>query len=141
MSEFAKNHIDTRVKLIFKRLEETRSKLAKFQEYIVKLEQKTNKKLQTFIEDVSQTTNDDLIINDSIDNLIHSATEELGEFCAAYLVETKRKQKELKESSKDEAVDLTICALSLYFAQGGTIEELIEVGNRKLNKWKNRLKT
>jgi hypothetical protein len=43
MREFAQNHEDVRVQLIWKRLEETRSKLAKFQEYIVKLEQELKK--------------------------------------------------------------------------------------------------
>jgi len=43
MREFAQNHEDIRVQSIWKRLEETRSKLAKFQEYIVKLEQELKK--------------------------------------------------------------------------------------------------
>jgi hypothetical protein len=46
MREFAEKHEDIRIRLIWERLEETRSKLAKFQEQIVKLESQISKTLE-----------------------------------------------------------------------------------------------
>jgi len=66
--------------------------------------------------------------------------QELGEYAKAITVEAGFKNKELKESSKEEAVDAVICSLALYFSAGGDLEHLVEYGNKKLKKWKKRLK-
>ncbi len=74
-----------------------------------------------------------------VDGLIRNATEELGEFCAAVSIEDGYKPHknpaDLKETSAQEAVDSVICSLSLFFVRGGTIEQLIEYGTIKVDKW------
>lgn len=95
--------------------------------------------LRLFVERTKDITLRDLAQNHSVDLLINNAIEELGEFAAANTVEAGFKKKDLKESAKIEAVDVTICALSLFFAKGGTIEELTEIGQRKLDKWESRV--
>lgn len=95
--------------------------------------------LKLFMERTKDITLRDLAQNHSIDLLLTNATEELGEFAAAHTVEAGFKKKELKESAKIEAVDLTICALALFFAKGGTIAELTVIGQNKLDKWEARV--
>lgn len=85
-------------------------------------------------------THKDLAKNHSEDLLFANTVEELGEYAAAKTVEKGIKKKKLKESSLVEAVDLVICSLSLFFANGGTIEQLSEIGQEKLNKWEERVK-
>ncbi len=65
--------------------------------------------------------------------------EELGEFCNELTIEEVvpgHLHKKVDEGTKNEGVDLVICALALYFARGGTIEHLAEYGLKKLGKWK-----
>jgi hypothetical protein len=71
--------------------------------------------------------------------LFGCCVEELGEYAAARIVEKGFKKKKLKENSMIEALDLTICALSLFFANGGTIAELGTIGQEKLKKWEDRI--
>ncbi len=91
--------------------------------------------MEKFFEDVRQVTLADLERND-VQHLITSTVEELGEFVVAVKVEEGRKNKKLDESSREEAVDVVLCALSLFYARGGTTEGLIEYGAKKLEKWK-----
>lgn len=72
---------------------------------------------------------------DDIYDLIASSAEELGEVAKAVLVEDGKKKKKLKESSASEAVDLTICALAMFYNRGGTNTKLLKILNKKLNKW------
>lgn len=58
---------------------------------------------------------------------------------AAKTVEKGIKKKKLKESSLVESVDLVICALSLFFANGGKMANLCSIGQEKLNKWEERV--
>lgn len=95
--------------------------------------------LRLFVERTKDITLRDLAQNHSVDILLNNAIEELGEFAAANTVEAGFKKKDLKESAKIEAVDVIICALSLFFAKGGTIEELTAIGQRKLDKWEARV--
>lgn len=95
--------------------------------------------LLNFVERTKDITLQDLKVNNSVELLVNHAVEELGEFAAANTVENGYKKKELKESAKVEAVDLVICALSLFFAKGGTVEELSVIGQEKLSKWEQRL--
>lgn len=74
-----------------------------------------------------------------IESLMGYVLEELGEFAAARAVERGDKNKELKESSLEESVDVVICALSLFYASGGTDDFLIEYGLKKLDKWETRI--
>ena len=66
------------------------------------------------------------------------AVEELGELSRAIRIEddaiTKR-HKLLDEPSTFEALDLTICALSVYFARGGKLEDIDLIMNSKIDKW------
>lgn len=76
--------------------------------------------------------------NRSIFSLLASATEELGELSRELKIEEGEfgnTYKESDEGSRLESVDLTICALSIYFARGGSIESLAEDMNGKLAKW------
>jgi hypothetical protein len=79
----------------------------------------------------------DISVNngETSEDMFLSATEELGEISTCLSVRKKRKNKVLSETVSDEAVDLAICALSIFFAEGGTIEQLEEIGMKKLNKW------
>jgi NTP pyrophosphatase (non-canonical NTP hydrolase) len=68
--------------------------------------------------------------------------EELGEVCTAMCVEdgsVVKGYKELDESSSDECVDLVICALSLFFNRGGDMDQLIDISQKKLNKWESKI--
>jgi hypothetical protein len=77
--------------------------------------------------------------NKSIWELLGSTASELGEVSDELLIEEKSFGNANKtgggEGSQIEAVDLTICALSLYFARGGTVEKLSAIMNSKLDKW------
>jgi len=95
--------------------------------------------LKLFVERTRDITLRDLEANHSVDLLLNNTIEELGEFAAANTVENGYKNKPLTESAKIEAVDVTICALALFFAKGGTVDELTSIGQRKLDKWEKRL--
>lgn len=103
-------------------------------------EKKIRPSIFDFLERVAAITKADLDKNHSEDLLFANTVEELGEYAAAKTVEKGIKKKTLKESSKIESVDLTICALSLFFANGGTLQELCNIGQEKLNKWEARVK-
>lgn len=96
--------------------------------------------IEKFLGRLMKITDDELANgHQSPDNLLRNTMEELGEYAAARTVELGLKNKTLKESAKVEAVDHLICSFSLYFAEGGTVEELIKIGNVKLDKWQDRL--
>jgi hypothetical protein len=95
--------------------------------------------IEHFIKDVQIVTLNDKEQGLTEDHLLKDAIEELGEYAAAKTVESGRKDKILKESSRIEAVDMIICSLALFFHGGGTIDQLDEIGQNKLNKWKNRM--
>ena len=101
---------------------------------------KQEKPIYVFLSRVNYITKQDLDRNHSEDLLFANTVEELGEYAAAKTVEKGIKKKKLKESSLTESVDLVICSLSLFFANGGTMEKLCEIGQEKLNKWEDRLK-
>lgn len=66
--------------------------------------------------------------------------EELGEASRAMCVEDSsrlKKHKQLDEPAKSECVDLAICAVSLFFANGGTVKEFEMIADAKLKKWQN----
>lgn len=91
-----------------------------------------------FLNNIKDTTVRDLLKN-TPDTLILNTVEELGEYAAARTIETGRKNKPLTESSKEEGVDLLICAFALFYMAGGTLEEFHEYGTTKLAKWQKRL--
>lgn len=72
---------------------------------------------------------------ETVEDMLMSTTEELGELATCLSVEKGRKKKNLTEDSKVEAIDVIICALSVYFAKGGTISEIDEITSKKLDKW------
>ena len=100
----------------------------------------TSKLLYDFLLRTATITDRDLNKNHSEDLLFANTVEELGEYAAAKTVEKGVKKKKLKESSLIESVDLVICSLSLFFANGGTLEDLAKIGQEKLNKWEERVK-
>lgn len=97
-------------------------------------------KLYEFISRINQVTQADLEKNHSEEQLFANAVEELGEYIAAKTVEKGVKKKKLKENSLAESVDLVICSLSLFFANGGTLDDFCKIGQEKLNKWEDRVK-
>ena len=99
-----------------------------------------SKEILEFLIRTNNITLKDLEKNHSEDLLFKNTVEELGEYAAAKTVEAGHKNKKLKEDSLVEAVDLIICSLSLFFVNGGTIEQLHKIGQEKLNKWEGRLK-
>lgn len=92
-----------------------------------------------FLDRVSYITYRDLEKNHSKDLLFTNTVEELGEYAAAKTIEGGYKNKDLKEDALTEAVDLVICALSLFYCEGGTTEQLCEIGQKKLDKWEKRV--
>lgn len=96
-------------------------------------------KIHEFLEETRKITLADLATGHGRDYLLRNTTEELGEYCAAITISEGMKNKPLKETPRQEAVDLIICALSLFYAEGGTDEELATYGMVKLKKWSDRL--
>lgn len=73
-------------------------------------------------------------------HLLASTTEELGEFSRELKIEQKvhgNTYKKPDEGTKAEAVDLIICALSLFYACGGTNAQMLNIMEKKLDKWEN----
>ncbi len=100
----------------------------------------TSKALYDLISHTASITKRDMEKNNDEEFLFRCAVEELGEYSAAKTIEKGQKKKKLREGSKTEAVDLTLCALSLFFLNGGTLDELASIGQEKLQKWEDRLK-
>ena len=92
-----------------------------------------------FLRKTKKITLADMATGHGRDYLIRNTAEEFGEYCAAVTISEGIKIKPLKESPKQEAVDLIICALSLFYAEGGTDEELASYGMTKLQKWADRI--
>jgi NTP pyrophosphatase (non-canonical NTP hydrolase) len=100
---------------------------------------KGNDPLRTFLSQVKSATLRDLEKNHDINLLFKNLVEEVGEFAKALTIEQGLKKKPLDESSMHEAVDVIICALAIFYARGGTDEELTSYGLKKLCKWNDRL--
>ena len=89
-----------------------------------------------FVERTLECTKIDMLSPNVVNRLFINTVEEVGELAAAITVEAGLKpHKILKEDAKTEAVDVMICALSVFFALGGTVEEISKIGNSKLDKW------
>src|SRR4051812_22480535 len=73
------------------------------------------------------------------ESLLNNTGGGLGGYAAADTIERGFKDKPLSESAREEAVDVVICALSLFFVKGGTVDELLERGPFKFAKWRARL--
>jgi len=65
--------------------------------------------------------------------------EEVGELAQEILIHEKASGSQYKDSGADgilgECVDITLVALSIFFAAGGTKAELSETLERKSQKW------
>lgn len=66
--------------------------------------------------------------------------EETGELSTALLVEAGQKLKPLPESSLSESVDVTICALAMFYKLGGTKELLAHIMSYKVDKWERNMR-
>ena len=66
--------------------------------------------------------------------------EETGELAEQVLIAAKASGSQYKKGQKDaikqEAVDVTLVALSIFFLEGGTPEELRKIVKIKAAKWK-----
>ena len=87
---------------------------------------------------IRQLTTIQLQHEDSYKILAHTI-EELGETASAMCIEDAgigKDYKEMpKETSAQEAVDAIVCAISLFYARGGTKELFLETMEKKLGKW------
>lgn len=74
--------------------------------------------------------------------LLAKTAEEMGELATAVLAEKKSFgcNKILSESANYEAVDLAIMAFCVYFANGGSLEDLEPKFQKKLSKWEEKFK-
>lgn len=95
--------------------------------------------LLAWMQEIQQVTFDDERAGHGVDDLLRNTMEELGEFAACVSVEDGHKPHkdpaDLKEVSQEEAIDLIICALSLFFIRAGSLEQLLTYGQKKLAKW------
>lgn len=64
-----------------------------------------------------------------------SLIAEIGEYTIARQVELGQRVKELSEGSRSECVDIAICALALFYVNGGDDEYLVARAHEKLDKW------
>jgi len=74
--------------------------------------------------------------------ILAHTVEELGEFSTAICIEDNsgvKGYKELGESASEEAIDVMICALSLYYSRGGKTEDIVPYLNKKLDKWESKI--
>ena len=74
----------------------------------------------------------------TIFELLASAGEELGELSRELKIAHKtfgNSHKKPDEGTKAESVDLAIVALAIFYAEGGTHDELVELMCKKLAKW------
>ena len=91
--------------------------------------------LLKMLRETQRITLEDINRGHGTDKLIRNTVSELGEFCDCVSSESGEKPRDLKETSAEEGGDVTICALSLFFARGGTVEQLVGIMERKLPKW------
>jgi hypothetical protein len=87
---------------------------------------------------IEDLTDIQMTYEDSYKILAHTV-EELGEVAGAMAVEDAGVGKSYKptpnEPSYTECVDLAVCALSLFYARGGTKRDFLDIIERKLTKW------
>lgn len=97
-----------------------------------------NRKFHEVLLNIKSLTEIDLK-RKSVFELLASMGEEVGEFSRELKIEERTYGNEYKkpgdENSRDEAVDMIICALSLYFARNGNTGDLGAMINKKLAKW------
>ena len=114
-----------------------------YEEWVMRIRNAIDRFIETsvlkFLSHTRKITLADLEVGHGKNYLLRNTMEELGEYCAAVTITKGIKKKPLKETPQQEAVDLIICALSLFYAEGGTDEELAEYGLKKLKKWADRI--
>lgn len=74
-------------------------------------------------------------------DLFVSTGSEFGELATEMLIEQGvfgHTHKAPDEGVAGESVDLTICALALYYSTGGTTENFIKYGHKKIAKWEDK---
>ena len=80
---------------------------------------------------------------ESVYTIVAHLLEELGEFSTAICIEDGsdvKGYKKLDESSTEEAMDVLICVLSMYYARGGKTEDIATYVEKKLDKWESKIK-
>jgi len=87
------------------------------------------------LDEIKKLADMELEKSGSMFALLAGAGEELGELSREVTIKYGDTYKQSDEGVKAEAVDLTIAALCLFFAEGGTKEELIEIMAKKNAKW------
>lgn len=92
-----------------------------------------------YLKKIKDCVERDIASGGTIDDLLRSTMEELGEFSTACSIENGYKNRKLEEPAVSEAIDLIICSLALYFAKNGKIEDLEQNIDKKLNKWNKKI--
>jgi NTP pyrophosphatase (non-canonical NTP hydrolase) len=80
--------------------------------------------------------------NENSYTILAHTMEELGEFSTALCIEDNsavKGYKQLEESASQEAIDVMICAMSLYYSRGGKTEDVVSYLNKKLDKWERKI--
>lgn len=97
-------------------------------------------KLKEQIKRIAALSESERFNGHTVQDQLLSLVEEVGELSRAVQIEDGNKNSGvLTESSTIEAVDVVICALTLYFARGGEISDLSEILYRKIDKWESNL--
>ncbi len=87
--------------------------------------------LRSFLHRVYCITNEEIENYGSVDNFFMDAAKEFKEYL---------KEEELHVKLRENSVHLVIGALSLFYASGGTEEQLYTIGQNELNEWGRSLK-
>lgn len=90
-------------------------------------------KLDKFLEEVVEVTQKERLVYGK-EYTFKKLMEEIGEYCVASLGEKK-----VTESTLQECVDIIIMAVGLLALEGGNLDFLAEYGQKKIQKWKDKL--
>ena len=78
--------------------------------------------------------------NPSIMALVGFLAEEVGEVAQCETTRLGLKRKKIDEPIRTECIDVIICALRIYFTDGGTVETLQDDFKLKSDKWQGKIK-
>ena len=99
------------------------------------------------IQDIRHTGKKQTLLRGDPDLLARQVklTEEVGELAQAVLGMLSHPNASKRASSSfedvlEEAVDVTICALDIFFTAGGTPEDLVDLLSSKTYKWKEKIR-
>ena len=68
-------------------------------------------------------------------------SEEVGEVATALNVELGGKQREVKETSAQEVIDVILCCIEYLTLSGWSDQDIDDYMNKKIEKWEKRVRT